>query len=145
VSAWRGSDGTLRRPTAAAADSPRGPSVLPEVIEWLAGDECHEVDDPGLIAGLARRLRAAGLPIDRLTLHLRTLHPEIFARTVAWAPNEPVEIRDREHGVEATSLFVGSPLRRVLESREPLAVRLGEPDGPAWTQLDASRTVRSSS
>jgi len=136
MNAWAGNHGDRRRPAAAVGDPPCGRSAIPEVIEWLAGDECHELDDPGLIAGLARRLRAAGLPIDRLTLHLRTLHPELFARTVAWAPNEPVEIRDREHGVEGTSLFIGSPLRRVLESREPLAVRLDEPNGPAWTQLD---------
>jgi len=40
------------------------------IIEWLSGDECHELDDAGLIAELGRRLRKAGLPIDRLTLHL---------------------------------------------------------------------------
>jgi adenylate cyclase len=128
--------GNRRRPAGATSGSADGYSVIPEVIEWLAGDECHELDDPGLIAGLARRLRAAGLPIDRLTLHLRTLHPEIVGRTVAWAPNEPVEIRDREHGVEVDPTFIGSPLRRVFESREPLAVRLDEAGGPAWTQLD---------
>jgi adenylate cyclase len=33
-----------------------------------------------------------------LVLHLRTLHPELFARTVALARGEPVEIRDREEG-----------------------------------------------
>ena len=46
-----------------------------EIIEWLSGNECHELDDAGLIAGLGRRLTAAGLPLDRLSLHLRTLHP----------------------------------------------------------------------
>ena len=107
-----------------------------ELIEWLAGDECHELDDAGLAAGFGRRLRAAGLPIDRLTLHLRTLHPEILGRSVAWAPNEAVEVRDREHGIEVSPGFAGSPLRRVMETRRPLIVRLDGSIDPAWVHTD---------
>jgi len=54
------------------------------LIEWLTGDECHALDEAGLVAGLGRRLRALDLPIDRLTLHLTTLHPEFIGRTFAW-------------------------------------------------------------
>ena len=106
------------------------------LIEWLAGDECHELDDAGLAAGFGRRLRAAGLPIDRLTLHLRTLNPEIFGRSVAWAPDEAVEVRDREHGIEVSPGFAGSPLRRVMETREPLIVRLDGSNDPEWFHTD---------
>lgn len=53
--------------------------AISKLIEWLAGDDCHRADDGGLAEGLGQRLRAHGLPLDRLTLHLRTLHPEIFA------------------------------------------------------------------
>ena len=110
--------------------------MVADVIDWLAGDECHELDDAGLIAGLGRRLRASGLPLDRLTLHLRTLHPEIFGRTVAWAPNEPVEIHDREHGIESSAVFLGSPLRRVTETREPLLIRLNDQGTPVTQPID---------
>lgn len=88
------------------------------IIEWLACDESHELDDAGLIASLGCRLRAAGLAVDRMVLRLRTLHPELFARTIAWAPDEPVEIRDREHGIEVSEALRGNPLRRVFDMRE---------------------------
>lgn len=101
-----------------------GRAAMIGVVEWLAGDECHEADEAGLAAGLGRRLRAAGPPPDQLTLHLRTLHPEILGRTIAWAPNEPVEIRDREHGIEDSAGSLDSPARRVMETREPLALHL---------------------
>src|SRR6185437_718192 len=104
---------TLARPRAADRPSGGSPAII-EAIEWLTGDECHELDDAGLVAGLGRRLRTAGLPLDRLTLHLRTLHPELLARTVAWAPGEPVEIHDREHGIEVSAAFAGSALREVM-------------------------------
>jgi adenylate cyclase len=48
------------------------------IVEWLTGDKCHELDEAGTAAGLGQRLRSAGLPLDRLTVHLRTLYPEIF-------------------------------------------------------------------
>src|SRR2546430_2538512 len=95
-----------RSSTLSGDESPGGPAI-PEIIEWLAGDECHGLDDAGLTAELGHRLRLAGLPLDRLVLHLRILHPQLFARTLAWSPNEPVEIRDREHGIELSSLFAG--------------------------------------
>jgi adenylate cyclase len=112
------------------------------VIEWLSGDECHELDDAGLIAELGRRLREAGLSIDRLTLHLRTLHPEIVGRTIAWAPNEPVEIHDRDFGVETSGAFVGSPLQKVMKTRETAIVRPADTGGADWMQIDVFRGRR---
>ncbi|MGO7209106.1 adenylate/guanylate cyclase domain-containing protein, partial [Rhizobium ruizarguesonis] len=52
--------------------------ALLSIIEWLSGDECHALDEAGLVSGLGRRLQALGLPVDRLTLHLMTLHPEFI-------------------------------------------------------------------
>src|SRR5690606_35560870 len=81
--------GKSESPPVAGARSVSSAATV-ELIEWLVGDECHDLDDAGLAAGFGRRLRAAGLPIDRLTLHFRTLHPEILGRSVAWSPNEAV-------------------------------------------------------
>lgn len=114
-------------------------SAIFDVVEWLTSDECHNIADAGLIAGLGRRLRFMGLPIDRLALHLRTLHPEIIGRSVAWAPDEPVEIRDHMHGIEASPNFIGSPVRRVMETHECLTVRMDGPETTRWTNLDIYR------
>ena len=110
-----------------------------DIIEWLAGNECHESDDAGLIADLGQRLCLAGFPIDRLTLHLRTLHPEILGRTLAWAPNEPVEIRDRAHSIFSIPAFANSPLRQVMENGEALSVRLDDGTRDAWMDVDVFR------
>jgi adenylate cyclase len=107
-----------------------------EIIEWLAGDECHELDDAGLADGLGRRLRAADLPLDHLVLSLRTLDPEIRGRTVAWAPGERAEIRDRAHGTELLTGFADSPVRHVMERQEPLVLRVDDGMGIAWIHTD---------
>ncbi|NLS17516.1 adenylate/guanylate cyclase domain-containing protein [Rhizobium sp. P40RR-XXII] len=104
------------------------------LIEWLTGDECHALDEAGLVVGLGRRLQALGLPVDRLTLHLTTLHPEFIGRTFAWAPGEPVEIHDREYGSRLA--LANTPLMKAQEMREPLIVGPGESPHGRWQHID---------
>ena len=113
--------------------------AIRNIVEWFSGNECHDLDDAGFVAWTGRRLRDAGLPVDRLTLHLRTLHPEFLGRTVAWSPGAPVEIADREHGVEQSAVFARSPIRQVMDTRQSLTVRAGDPRFPEWTMLDVFR------
>ncbi|NTF46229.1 adenylate cyclase [Rhizobium sp. AC27/96] len=124
----------------AATPNPKAPHVgintaaTLTLVEWLTGDECHALDEAGLVFGLGRRLRALGLPVDRLTLHLTTLHPDFIGRTFAWAPGEPIEVHDREHGSRLA--FANTPLLKVQGMREPLIVGPGEsPYGP-WQHID---------
>ncbi|MGO4436872.1 adenylate/guanylate cyclase domain-containing protein [Rhizobium sp. RAF56] len=118
------------------AGGTRGVDINPalSIVEWLSGDECHALDEPGLLAAFGRRLRAIGLPVDRLTLHLMTLHPEFLGRTLAWAPGEPIEIHDREHGAHVT--FARSPLRKVMDTRQPMIVSVTDGDQDSWQDID---------
>ncbi|WP_409456577.1 adenylate/guanylate cyclase domain-containing protein [Rhizobium lusitanum] len=104
------------------------------LIEWLTGDECHALDEAGLVSGLGRRLQALGLPVDRLTLHLMTLHPEFIGRTFSWAPGEPIEIHDREHGMRLA--LANTPLQKALETRELLIAGPGESPHGRWQHID---------
>jgi adenylate cyclase len=54
-----------------------------EIIGWLASDECHELDQAGLIDGLGAKLCKAGMPpLHRMVFHLRTLHPTVVGRAI---------------------------------------------------------------
>ncbi|HSY88582.1 MAG TPA: adenylate/guanylate cyclase domain-containing protein [Verrucomicrobiae bacterium] len=108
-----------------------------KIIDWLSGDECHELDLSGLTAGLGVRMRAAGIPLDRMALHMRTLHPLIRGRTFAWAPNEPVEFLDLQHGADASALL-GNPVHHVVNALEWLTLRLDDPS-TKWPTPDAFR------
>lgn len=110
-----------------------------ELIDWLAGEECHRADDAGLAEGVGQRLRRLGLPLDRLTLHLRTLHPEILGRSVAWSPSEPVEVQEREHGFDRAGGFAGNPIRDAMESGASLTVRVSASNRPRWVDSDLFR------
>src|SRR5260370_33239665 len=83
-----------------------------DTVHWLVGDECHELDLSALTAGFGVRLRAAGVSLDRFALHLRTLHPLIRGRTIAWAPDEAVEFYDNQHG-PSPPVLLNNPLHHV--------------------------------
>lgn len=111
-------------------------SAVFESIEWLTGDESHDLDAEGLLTGLGLRLRNIGIPLDRLVLHVRTIHPEVRGRTLAWAPNEDVEVHDRAHGFELMSPRADGLLQQISESPGSFVVHLGEFDRPDWTEID---------
>ena len=107
-----------------------------ESIEWLAGDESHDLDAQGLLTGLGLRLRRIGIPLDRLVVHVQTIDPEIRGRTLAWAPDESVTIHDRSHGFELSAPFSSSLVQQIAQARGPLVIRLAEADRPDWIEID---------
>ncbi|WP_424629892.1 adenylate/guanylate cyclase domain-containing protein [Bradyrhizobium sp. SYSU BS000235] len=105
------------------------------IIEWLGGNECHDLDDAALVGELGRRLSLAGLPLDRLSLHFRTLHPALAGRTIAWAPDEPVEVYEAGHAAAASMTFRENPVAQVMDAGECLVVRAGDPSFPSWNGI----------
>jgi adenylate cyclase len=112
------------------------PALVLNVIDWLTGDESHDLEAAPFVAELGHRLRAIGLPVDRLVVHLRTIHPEILGSTFAWAPNREIEIYERMHGIELTAEFVSLPFPQMRETREPIVVRLDDLNAAVWTRID---------
>ena len=97
-----------------------------EIVEWLASDECHELDGAGLIDGLGAKLSKTGMPLHRMMFHLRALHPTVMGRFIAWAPGEPVAVLDIEHGEEASLRVQLSPILHVISTRAWLVLRMDD-------------------
>jgi adenylate cyclase len=104
-----------------------------EIIEWLASDECHELDGAGLIDGLGAKLSKAGMALHRMVFHLRALHPTIVGRAIAWAPGEPVAFLDFEHGQEESLRIQKSPILHAVSTRNWLVLGM---DDRRWSPHD---------
>jgi len=107
--------------------------ALLSMIEWISGEGCEQEDERLFIAELGERLRSIEFPVDRLTFHVMTLHPEYVGRTVAWAPNEAVEVLDREQGV--VPLFSRTPFYKVMKTGCSLVIGTGDENG-RWQDID---------
>lgn len=101
------------------------------VADWLG--------DADRIAELGCRLRDASVPADRLALFRRTLHPEILCRVTAWAPERPVEIFDRAHGLDLSTRFATSPLDLAMRDGQTWRLEREEFERSPWRWADPLR------
>src|SRR3546814_7518183 len=128
----------LASPAGATDDAPLTPALRTQgreraqpVIDWLLAMRLGQHRITLLFDGFLRQLNGVGLPIDRSSLHLPQLHPQLRARTVLWeaAAGGAMEI-PRVHGVEQSELFLKSPVRLILEGGAPIRRSPGRPHTP---------------
>lgn len=70
------------------------------------------------------RVQAAGLPLLRMYIGLQLIHPQLQAMGLLWKRGAPVESIARAYGVQFTPAYVGSPLKEVRDSGQPVRYRL---------------------
>ncbi|MBV8472986.1 MAG: adenylate/guanylate cyclase domain-containing protein [Hyphomicrobiales bacterium] len=109
-----------------------------EVVRWLVSDDCQRLDDVTMISEFGRRLRALGIAVDRLGLHLRTLHPQFLARSLLWSPDRPIAIFDREAVPGAFPGSLNTLLSRVRQNGE-WVIEQSSDDEPLLDWFDVYR------
>lgn len=94
------------------------------VRDWLVR-EARFIDDPGLgMAGLAERLRAAGLPLDRMASAMPTLYATRRGLGRIWERGKDVEILDFPWTIQ--SVYEASPYFVAHQTREWVGFRLAD-------------------
>ena len=112
----------------------------PDVTIDKAGDDIRDwVANHGRFAGsigeLMRRLGArcapAGLPLSRISLLIRTLHPMVAAAGYVWHATEGrLEEFTRDHQSQSSEAYLSSPIRLVFEGSSGVRRRLADADCP---------------
>lgn len=106
-----------------ASGAPGGETVR-RITEWLIDEGRFLSDNAAILGELCDRLVAAGLPLDRVSLHLRALHPRYRGVSRIWKPGQPLDERFLDHGIERTATYLESPVRAVAERHRRLEWRL---------------------
>jgi adenylate cyclase len=104
---------------------------LQSVIDWLdAGAEPARVPDQ-VLKHLCNRLVELELPLHRVAVFVRTLHPNVAGRGFIWhQPTNIVEIVTAELGIQDTEQFLKSPVRIVFSEHREVRRRIDGRDGP---------------
>ena len=63
------------------------PDVTKAVIDWLIDGARSAPLAQEVLTAICERLTAAGLPLWRVVVFVRTLHPEVVGRRFVWNPN----------------------------------------------------------
>ena len=83
-----------------------------------------------MIQELCDRLVGCGIPLWRVAVFVRTLHPHIMGRRFIWRRGAEVEVREAPFDLLETAEFQGSPVAKVFVSGTPIRRRLVDADCP---------------
>ncbi len=114
-------------------------SELQRVTNWLIDGARSSASPAEMIADICEHLVAAGLPLWRFGMFIRTLHPEILGRNFIWRPGKEVEIGSVDFEILDTPEFARSPLRIVFEQGLEVRGRIDDPDSKRFPFLDDMR------
>ncbi len=125
VDAWLAEDEDI-------TDQPRelAPAKPNQFINWLMDDACKAKTTKQLVASLTEALIAAGVPLWRLRLFIRTLNPQLFATLFTWQRGiDGIAEFQTSHEAMYEPRFTDSPIvyilngeggvRRKLEGENP--------------------------
>jgi adenylate cyclase len=99
-----------------------------EVAEWLSDGACSALQPHEVVAQCSARLIACGIPLWRVAVFVRTLHPNIPGRAFVWRPGEEVQMRPADFALFESEEFRTSPVAAVYQREVAIRRRLADPD-----------------
>ena len=96
------------------------------IRDWLLGEGARLPEANDLLAGLAERLIAIGVPVDRASTAIDTLHSEYSGVGRVWTRETGSRMRLFPHGAASEAAYRASPFRSVHLSGEWLILDLAE-------------------
>ena len=106
--------------------APHAPArgLAAELSDWLIREARLLQNNETVLQEFCSRVAAAGIPIDRVSLHQRALHPQYRGVSRVWRRGESLEETFLDHGIEKTAAYLQSPVRVVTEQSRRLEWRL---------------------
>jgi adenylate cyclase len=98
------------------------------IADWLIDGARSAPLPQQVLAQLCERLVACGIPLWRVAVFVRTLHPQVMGRRLVWRPGAEVEISEAPFELLETAIFRESPILRVYRTGRPIRRQLAGPD-----------------
>jgi adenylate cyclase len=103
---------------------------IKEVADWLI-DGARSAPQPAqVLAQLSERLVACGVPLWRVAVFVRTLHPQVMGRRFIWRPGTEVEVSEAPFELLESADFLENPIAQVYATGRALRRKLANPDCP---------------
>jgi len=112
---------------------------LQKVIDWLIDGARSAATPPQMMAQACERLVEAGLPLWRVGVFVRTLHPDILGFNFIWKPGAEVTVGTADHGLQDSPEYRNSPLAIVFNERREVRHRIADAESRRFPFLDDMR------
>lgn len=84
------------------------------VAGWIVEAGLRDLGPEALVSGTARRMREAGLPIDRFQVSFRLLHPLFDGMSLTWTERDDLQTSYNTGRRRPTDVFLRSPYYHML-------------------------------
>jgi adenylate cyclase len=111
---------------------------LQKLTDWLI--DGGRSAGPLLMAETCERLVRAGLPLWRVGVFVRTLHPDIFGRNFIWRPGAEVVVGTVDFDIQNSPEFRNSPLAIVFREGREVRYRVDDPESKRFPFFDDMRS-----
>ncbi|MBL8692396.1 MAG: adenylate/guanylate cyclase domain-containing protein [Rhodospirillaceae bacterium] len=112
-----------------------------ELAHWLIEGAPGAARPENIVSETCERMVAAGIPLERVALFVRTLHPTIIGASYIWRPGKQVEVFRAPRAIIDDPDYLNSPLWYAFDKGEGLRRRLADPacprDFPILADFDA--------
>ena len=115
------------------------PTELQDLIDWLIDGARSSTGSPQMMADMCERLVAAGLPLWRVGLFVRTLHPDVLGRNFIWRPGAEVVTGSADYDFLDSPEFINSPLAIVFGEGREVRHRIDDPESGRFPFLNDMR------
>jgi adenylate cyclase len=112
---------------------------LQKLTEWLIDGARSAPSPPRMMAETCERLVAAGLPLWRVGVFVRTLHPDIIGRNFIWRPGAEVVAGSVNYDMLDSPEYRNSPLAIVFDQGREVRSLIAGPESKRFPFLDDMR------
>ena len=112
---------------------------LQKVTDWLIDGARSAASPSRMMSETCERLVAAGLPLWRVGVFVRTLHPDIYGRNFIWRPGAEVEIGSVDFNIVDSPEFKASPVSIVFAQGIEVRARVGSPESARFPIIEDMR------
>ncbi len=114
-------------------------SKLRALTDWLIDGGRSAASPSRLMAESCEQMVAAGLPLWRVGVFVRTLHPDIYGRNFIWKPDSEVELGTVDFNILQSPDFHASPLKIVFQEGLEVRARVDDPSSKRFPIIDELR------
>ncbi|MEM7301614.1 MAG: DUF427 domain-containing protein [Pseudomonadota bacterium] len=121
---------------------PQDGHISSPLADWILREAAYCKDRAELVGLLGRKFVGEGIALQRLTVTIWSLHPEIAGLNMIWLRDEDtVRASEPDHSLFSNPAYINSPLRHVTDGlggvRQPLNEDKTEFDFPIMADLKA--------
>ncbi|NKB49228.1 MAG: adenylate/guanylate cyclase domain-containing protein [Alphaproteobacteria bacterium] len=102
-----------------------------QVFDWIENFGRYTEDIPSFVREVCNRFVGCDMPLDRVSIVMRTLHPQISTSGYMWRDGvDELSLFTADHQTQTRESYQRSPVRLIFEGSPGLRRRLADPDCP---------------